>query len=123
MGVHSFLLCLKTKTTTLNSQSFNSFPISYSCFCLIFMKVDIVLMPVDLCKIMVVVLPLFNVEVSFLITPCNLLFHLFILRVFLLMQVLFVSSLLLFFCKFFPFFFYKEGLKEIQPPSQCFRPL
>ncbi len=123
MGVHSFLLCFKTKTTTLNSQSFNSFPISHSCFCLIFMKVDIVLMHVDLCKIMVVVLPLFNVEVSFLITPCNLLFHLFILRVFLLMQVLSVSSLLLFFCKFFPFFFYKDGLKEIQPPSQCFRPL
>ncbi len=114
MGVHSFLLCLKTKTATLNSQSFNSFPISHSCFCLIFMKVDIVLMPMDLCKIMVVVLPLFNVEVSFLITSCNLLFHLFILKVFLLMQVLSVSSLLLFFCKFFPFFFHKE------PPHNVF---
>jgi hypothetical protein len=63
---------------------------------------------------MVVVLPLFNVEVSFLITSCNLLFHLFILKVFLLMQVLSVSSLLLFFCKFFPFFFHKE------PPHNVF---
>ncbi len=39
------------------------------------------------------------------------------------MQVLFVPNLLLFFYKFFLFFFCKEGLKEIQPPSQCFRPL
>ncbi len=39
------------------------------------------------------------------------------------MQVLFVPNLLLFFCKFFLFFFCKEGLKEIQPPSQCFQPL
>jgi len=38
------------------------------------------------------------------------------------MQVLFVPSLLLFFSKFFMFFFCKEGLKEIQPPSQCFWP-
>jgi hypothetical protein len=46
--------------------------------------------------------------------------HLSILGVFLLMQILSVPNLLLLFCKFFPFFFCKEGLKEIQPPSQCF---
>ncbi len=51
------------------------------------------------------------------------LFHLSILGVFLLMQILSIPSLLLFFYKFFPFFFCKEGLKEIQPPSQCFWPL
>ncbi len=37
---------------TPNFQSFNSFLISCSCFCLIFVKVDIVLMLVNLCKIM-----------------------------------------------------------------------
>jgi hypothetical protein len=59
-----------------------------------------------------------KLKVSFLITPCK---HLSILGVFLLMQVLYVPSLLLFFYKFFPFF-YKEGLEEIQPPSKCFQP-
>jgi len=93
---------------------------------------------VDLCKIMgVVVLGLkmaklgFNkivywilaqickakLKVSFLITPYNLLFHLSILGVLLLMQILSIPSLLLFFYKFFLFFFCKEGLKEIQPLS------
>jgi hypothetical protein len=70
---------------------------------------------VQICKV--------NLKMSLLITPCNLLFHLSILRVFIPMQVLFVPNLLLFFYKFFLFFFCKEGLKEIQPPSQCFRPL
>jgi hypothetical protein len=70
---------------------------------------------VQICKV--------NLKISLLITPCNLLLHLSILRVFLPMQVLFVPNLLLFFYKFFLFFFCKEGLKEIQPPSQCFRPL
>ncbi len=69
---------------------------------------------VQVCKV--------KLKVSFLIAPCDLLFHLSIIGVFLPMQVLFVPSLLLFFCKFFMFFFYKEGLKEIQPPSQCFWP-
>ncbi len=60
MVVHSFLLCLEIETATTNSQSFNSFPISRSCFCLIFVKVDIVLMPVDLCKITGVVISTLN---------------------------------------------------------------
>ncbi len=132
MGVHNFLLYLKVEMAILNSQSFNSFLIFCSCFCLIFVKVDIVLVLVDLCRIMgVVVLALNNGKIGTQegckldfssnlpneITPCNLLFHLFVLRVFLLMQVLLAPSLLLFFCKFFLFFFYKKGLKEIQPPS------
>jgi hypothetical protein len=63
-----------------------------------------------------------KLKISLLITPCNLLFHFSILKVFLPMQVFFVPSLLLFY-KFFLFFFCKEGLKEIQPPSKCFQPL
>jgi hypothetical protein len=43
-----------------NSQSFKSFPISPSCFCLIFVKVDIVLVLVDLCKIIGVVVSVLN---------------------------------------------------------------
>jgi hypothetical protein len=64
MGVHNFLLCLKAKMATPNSQSFNSFPNS-CCFCLIFVKVDIVFVLVDLCKIMgVVVLGLSNGKIG-----------------------------------------------------------
>ncbi len=59
-GAHNFLLCLKVETTTPNSQSFNSFPISHSCFCLIFVKVDIVFVLVDLCRIMGVVVSTLN---------------------------------------------------------------
>jgi len=45
---------------TPNSQSFNSFSISHSYFCLIFVKVDIVLVIMDLCKIMGVVVSALN---------------------------------------------------------------
>jgi len=45
---------------TPNSQSFNSFPISCYYFCLIFVRVDIVPMLVDLCKIMGVVVSTLN---------------------------------------------------------------
>ncbi len=65
MGVHNFLLYLKAEMAILNSQSFNSFLIFCSCFCLIFVKVDIVLVLVDLCRIMgVVVLALNNGKIG-----------------------------------------------------------
>jgi hypothetical protein len=101
-------------------------------------KVDIVLVLVDLCRIMGEAISSLNngklglgkvanwilahifkakLKVSFLTTFCNLLFHFSILGVFLLMQVLYVPSLLLFFYKFFSLFFCKEGLKEDEPPS------
>ncbi len=143
MHVHNFLLCLKTKTATPNSQSFNSFPISCYCFCLIFVKVDIVLMPVDLCKIMGVVVSTLNNDKIGTQEGCRLNFssnlqsetqgkfpyHTLQLaiafvrfRSFSSYASPFCSKPLLFFYKFFPFFFCKEGLKEIQPLSQCFRP-
>jgi hypothetical protein len=36
------------------------------------------------------------------------------------MQILSIPSIFLFFYKFFPFFFCKEGLKDIQPPQNVF---
>jgi hypothetical protein len=65
IGIHYFLLCLKAKMATLNSQSFNSFPNFHSYFCLIFVKVNILLVLVDLCKIMgVVILALNNGKIG-----------------------------------------------------------
>ncbi len=65
IGVHNFLLCLKVEMATLNSQSFNSFPIFRSYFCLIFVKVNIILVLVDLCNIMgVVILALNNGKIG-----------------------------------------------------------
>jgi hypothetical protein len=106
-------------------------------------KVDIVLMLVDLCKIMGVVISTLNngkigtqegyrldfnsnlqseTQGKFIDHTLQLAIPFVHFRSFLLMQIPFVPSLLLFFCKFFSFFFCKEGFKEIQPPSQCFQP-
>ncbi len=108
------------------------------------MKVDIVLMFVDLCKIMGVVISALNngkigtregckldfnsnlqskTQGKFLCHTLQLAIPFVYFKSFLHMQILFVPSLLLFFCNFFPFFFCNEGLREIQYPSQCFQPL
>jgi hypothetical protein len=127
--------------TTPNSRSLNSFPISHSFFLFDFWRLILFLclwicaklwgwlfqlwimarlglkkvvdwISAQVCKV--------KFKVSFFITPCDLLFHLLVLGVFLPMQVLFVPIQLLFLCKFFLFFFCKEGLKEIQPPLTMF---
>ncbi len=66
---------------TPNSQSFNSFPISRSCFCLIFVKLDIVLVIMDLCKIMGVVISALNNGKIGIRESCKLDFNLDLQRV------------------------------------------
>ncbi len=108
------------------------------------MKVDIVLMLVDLCKIMGVVISTLNngkigtqegyrldfnsnlqseTQGKFPNHTLQLAIPFGHFKSFLFMQILSAPSLLLFFCKIYSFLFCKAGFEEIQPPSQCFQPL